>query len=168
MSTQQWLWSLRLAVVACLISFSASYAAASSAADSSEKDSATATYQINSDACIKCHRRNGQMLGHHGQDAMKMSCSTCHGEQGEHPKKPNNLKVFGEQAPTSVALQQDVCLKCHSPAKLGEREWTHNVHANKLSCAACHQLHSPTEPMANLSLKARSDVCRRCHTGKQE
>ena len=69
MSTRQWLWSLRLGAMALLLSFSAT--------------SAEPAKQINSDACMKCHKRNGQMLGHHGQDAMKMTCSSCHGEKGD-------------------------------------------------------------------------------------
>lgn len=95
MSTRQWLWSLRLGAMALLLSFSAT--------------SAEPAKQINSDACMKCHKRNGQMLGHHGQDAMKMTCSSCHGEKGDHPKKPNDLVVFGLNEASEAAVQLKVC-----------------------------------------------------------
>uniref|UniRef100_Q0HPZ1 Formate-dependent nitrite reductase n=1 Tax=Shewanella sp. (strain MR-7) TaxID=60481 RepID=Q0HPZ1_SHESR len=154
MSTRQWLWSLRLGVVAVLLSFSAT--------------SAEPARQINNDACMKCHKRNGQMLGHHGQDAMKMTCSSCHGEKGDHPKKPNDLVVFGLNEASETTVQLQACQKCHRPAKLSSQEWTHNVHAQKVACAACHKLHSPTEPMADMTPKVRSELCRNCHTGQQE
>lgn len=154
MSIRQWLWSLRLGAMALLLSFSAT--------------SAESAMQINSDACIKCHKRNGQMLGHHGQDAMKMTCSSCHGEKGDHPKKPNDLVVFGLNDASEAAVQFKACQKCHLPAKLSSQEWTHDVHAQKVACAACHKLHSPTDPMADMTLKVRSELCRTCHTGQQE
>lgn len=50
--------------------------------------------KINSDPCVKCHKRNGLMQGHHGQDQLNMSCSTCHGEKGNHPRKPNDLRYL--------------------------------------------------------------------------
>ncbi|MCD8558286.1 MAG: nitrite reductase [Shewanella xiamenensis] len=154
MSKRQWLWSLRLGAATLLLSFSAM--------------SAEPANQINSDACMKCHKRNGQMLGHHGQDAMKMTCSSCHGEKGDHPKKPNDLVVFGLNEASEAAVQLKVCQKCHMPAKLSSQEWTHNVHAQKVACAACHKLHSPTDPMAEMTPKVRSELCSSCHTGKQE
>lgn len=100
MSKRQWLWSLRLGAAALLLSFSAM--------------SAEPANQINSDACMKCHKRNGQMLGHHGQDAMKMSCSSCHGEKGDHPKKPNDMVVFGMEESSDLTVQLRVCQKCHT------------------------------------------------------
>lgn len=154
MSTRQWLWSLRLGLAALLLSFAAT--------------SAEPANQINSDACMKCHKRNGQMLGHHGQDAMKMTCSSCHGEKGDHPKKPNDLVVFGAQDGSELSVQLRVCQKCHTKKKLSDADWTHNVHAKKVPCAACHKLHSPTEPMADMTPKVRSELCRNCHTGQQE
>nr|WP_320127105.1 nitrite reductase [uncultured Shewanella sp.] len=153
MSKRQWLWSIRLGAIALLLSFGAT--------------SAESALQINSDmSCMKCHKRNGQMLGHHGQDAMKMTCSTCHGEKGDHPKKPNDIVVFGLKDGSELDTQLAVCHKCHIQRKQGETEWTHNVHAQKVPCAACHKLHSPTEPMADMTPKVRSELCRNCHSGQ--
>ncbi|GIU14750.1 nitrite reductase [Shewanella glacialipiscicola] len=155
MSKIKWLWSIRLGAIALLLSFSAA--------------SAESPLQINSDAaCMKCHKRNGSMLGHHGQDTMKMSCSSCHGEKGDHPKKPNDLVVFSLQEGSELDKQLAVCRKCHTPKKLSAADWTHNVHAKKVPCAACHKLHSATDPMAEMTPKVRSELCSSCHAGKQE
>ncbi|MGL4936926.1 nitrite reductase [Shewanella sp.] len=154
MSTGQWLWSFRLGCAALLLSFAAS--------------SAEPVNQINHDACMKCHKRNGQMLGHHGQDAMNMSCSSCHGEKGSHPRKPNDLVLFGMQAATEPALQLAACMSCHTAEQLSEADWTHNVHAEKVVCAGCHKLHSAVEPMADMTPQVRSQLCRNCHIELQE
>ncbi|HCD14870.1 MULTISPECIES: cytochrome c3 family protein [Shewanella] len=120
--------------------------------------------KINSDPCVKCHKRNGLMQGHHGQDQLNMSCSTCHGEKGKHPRKPNDLRVFTPQEGIAPATQNATCLKCHQPQKLAEKEWTHNVHADKLSCAACHKLHPLDDPMKQATGTQHSKLCRDCHT----
>lgn len=152
MSRRLCLWSLGLGAVVLLLSVTAK--------------SAEPATQINHDACMKCHKRNGQMLGHHGQDLRKMSCSSCHGEKGDHPKKPNDLVVFGLQDASEPKVQFGVCQKCHTPATLSDAEWTHNVHAQKVPCAACHQLHRPIEPMADMTQSVRSELCRHCHSGQ--
>ena len=66
-------------------------------------NSADSTEQINNDSCMKCHKRNGAMQGHHAQEQLKMSCSSCHGEQGNHPKKPNDLMVFSAESILKMA-----------------------------------------------------------------
>ncbi|MGX9461811.1 multiheme c-type cytochrome [Shewanella sp. A14] len=127
-------------------------------------NSANATEQINNDPCMRCHKRNGTMQGHHAQDQLKMSCSSCHGDQGNHPKKPNDLMVFSSESDITTAAKNNVCLKCHVPQKLAKSEWTHNVHAQKVSCTSCHKLHPHLDPIMGLHAKQRSNVCRNCHT----
>ena len=126
--------------------------------------SADSIYKINSGPCVKCHKRNGLMQGHHAQDARNMSCSSCHGEKGNHPRKPNDLMVFSSESEISLESKNAVCLKCHIPEKLAAKEWTHNVHAQKLSCPSCHTLHSVVDPIVGLSAKDHSHLCRDCHT----
>ncbi|MGP1719571.1 cytochrome c3 family protein [Shewanella frigidimarina] len=127
-------------------------------------NSADSTEQINNDSCMKCHKRNGAMQGHHAQEQLKMSCSSCHGEQGNHPKKPNDLMVFSAENNMTIDTKNGVCLKCHSPKKIAQAEWTHNVHAQKVSCTSCHKLHPESDPIMGLGAKDRSNVCRNCHT----
>ncbi|MDD8061218.1 MULTISPECIES: multiheme c-type cytochrome [Shewanella] len=122
------------------------------------------TEQINNDSCMKCHKRNGKMQGHHALDELNLSCSSCHGEKGNHPKKPNDLMVFSADSDFAVATQNQVCLTCHIPKKLADTEWTHNVHAQKVACSACHQLHPQTDRIMTLTTKQRSDECQRCHS----
>jgi cytochrome c-type protein NrfB len=131
---------------------------------SQEANSADSTEQMNNDSCMKCHKRNGAMQGYHAHDSLKMSCSSCHGEKGRHPRKPNDLMVFSSDNNISVDAKNAVCLKCHTPKKLAKAEWTHNVHAIKTSCTSCHKVHPKLDPMLGLSAKERSHVCRNCHT----
>jgi cytochrome c-type protein NrfB len=131
---------------------------------SQEANSADSTEQINNDSCMKCHKRNGSMQGNHAQDRLKMSCSSCHGEKGNHPRKPNDLMVFSSENDITIDAKNGVCLKCHTVKKLAKAEWTHNVHAQKTSCTSCHKLHPKSDPMMGLSVKDRSNVCRNCHT----
>ena len=122
------------------------------------------TGKINNDSCMKCHKRNGAMQGYHSHDSLKMSCSSCHGEKGNHPRKPNDLMMFSSDNDIPVTAKNAVCLKCHTPTKLADAEWTHNVHAQKTSCTSCHQLHPKLDPMLGLSDSERSNKCQNCHS----
>ncbi|MFQ6372043.1 nitrite reductase [Shewanella sp. YIC-542] len=121
------------------------------------------TLKINSDPCVKCHKRNGTMHGVHGQDSKHFKCATCHGEKGNHPRKPNNIRVFAPDAAIAPKDQNKTCLRCHRPEKLAAGEWTHTVHANKVSCAACHKLHPAEDPMTKAVGTEHSQLCRQCH-----
>ncbi|MCL1150484.1 multiheme c-type cytochrome [Shewanella ulleungensis] len=151
MSRNNWLLMLSVGVLSLTLISQAAHCA-----DSTE--------QINNDSCMKCHKRNGKMQGHHAQDGLNLSCSSCHGEKGNHPKKPNNLMVFSADNEIPLIAQNAVCLTCHRATNLGKSEWTHNVHAQKVNCSSCHQLHPQTDPMMTLTAKQRSIECQRCHS----
>lgn len=124
--------------------------------------------EINKGSCIKCHKRNGKMLGLHGNDALALQCQNCHGEKGKHPRKPSSLVRFGVGTSTTLDKQREACMTCHDPQALSHAEWTHDVHANKLSCAACHELHRESDPMLMIEPKKRSQLCKKCHSVKRE
>lgn len=128
------------------------------------KDSSLA---INEGSCIKCHKRNGKIFGLHANDAMGLDCQSCHGEKGKHPRKPNSVVRFGIDAQTQVAKQVEVCMECHDPQLLSIADWTHDVHANKVACSGCHQLHLEVDPMIGLEPKQHSQLCRDCHAKKE-
>ncbi|MCL2906124.1 MULTISPECIES: nitrite reductase [Shewanella] len=149
-----WRTVLGVATLVCLLGFGT--------AGTANAETSTAL-KINDGPCLKCHKRNGTMLGVHGQDKMHFTCSTCHGEQGVHPRKPNDIRVFNPDPENAPQEQNKTCLRCHRPEKLAAGEWTHNVHANKVSCAACHQLHPATDPMTQMTGTQHSQLCRQCH-----
>ncbi|MBV7316667.1 multiheme c-type cytochrome [Shewanella sp. NIFS-20-20] len=121
-----------------------------------------AASQIHDNACYKCHKKNGTMLGVHANDALAITCNDCHGEKGGHPRKPSSMVIFNSTQSTPQA-QTDRCLACHDPEVLARHDWTHNAHSNKVDCADCHQLHPDQDPMVKIPATTRTELCRRCH-----
>ncbi|WP_110458289.1 cytochrome c3 family protein [Shewanella algidipiscicola] len=119
--------------------------------------------QINQDKCVKCHKRNGLMAGVHGNDALALTCQSCHGEKGKHPRQPSLIIGFSADSSTKVTAQVDSCSQCHEHDVLYQADWTHAVHSNKVGCANCHQLHSDSDPMMTLATEERSALCGKCH-----
>ncbi|ABV38167.1 hypothetical protein Ssed_3563 [Shewanella sediminis HAW-EB3] len=121
---------------------------------------------INQNSCMKCHKRNGAMFGLHANAALAIECQSCHGERGKHPKKGSSIRRFSSDNSTSVAEQTGACLECHDHEIIAMADWTHNVHADKVNCASCHQLHVEYDPMLQITVKERSQLCRGCHLVK--
>ncbi|MGI2261119.1 cytochrome c3 family protein [Shewanella sp. GXUN23E] len=121
---------------------------------------------IHKSPCMKCHKRNGNMQGIHA-NVQVVSCVDCHGEQEGHPRKASNLIAFNSEE-TPAATQVEPCLKCHESSAIGDLEWTHNVHSNKVSCSRCHQLHPTDDPMKSITADDRAKLCRQCHQSKQD
>lgn len=118
---------------------------------------------IHKNPCYKCHKRNGSMLGVHANNALAISCNDCHGEKQGHPRKASDLIAFTPSA-SQADKQNNVCLNCHRPQLLGQVDWTHNVHSNKVSCASCHQLHPEYDAVLTQTKAERSQLCVKCHT----
>lgn len=123
-----------------------------------------AEFKINENKqCIMCHKRNGVMLGVHANDALDISCQDCHGEKEGHPRKASNLVGFSQKSKADAETQTRSCLKCHDHDVLATHDWTHDAHSNKVNCAGCHTLHANTDPMVDVSVKDRSELCSSCH-----
>ncbi|MFV7782461.1 cytochrome c3 family protein [Shewanella marisflavi] len=118
-------------------------------------------------SCIKCHKRNGKLEGIHASPGLAILCQDCHGPKGTHPKKGSTLNTFGPDSSLTAEQRTGICLSCHDHQALGEVEWTHNVHANRLSCDSCHKLHPESDPMLSLSKQQHSQLCVSCHKVKQ-
>ncbi|PKH56632.1 nitrite reductase [Shewanella sp. Choline-02u-19] len=114
-------------------------------------------------ACLKCHKRNGQMLGLHANQGLALTCEDCHGEKGKHPRKGASIIAFGAKSDTAIKTQAQQCLACHEHQQLATVHWTHNVHAKRVSCGQCHQLHPETDPALLLSGPALNQSCAKCH-----
>ena len=59
-------------------------------------------------------------------------------------------------------------MSCHEPKPLREALWAHDVHATKLTCTSCHQLHPAKEPMVGIPEKSRIKLCIDCHSKQHE
>lgn len=118
---------------------------------------------IDSSQCLKCHKRNGNMLGLHANQGLAITCEDCHGQKGKHPRKDSKIIRFGVKSDTQTKRQVEQCLACHDHEELAQAYWTHNVHATRVSCAQCHQLHSETDPALTLIGPAMSQSCAKCH-----
>ncbi|KFZ37624.1 hypothetical protein HR45_09375 [Shewanella mangrovi] len=153
MSRNTWRTVLGAATLVCLMSFSPANADNSAAPN------------INQDPCLKCHKRNGTMQGVHGNEQLQLSCSNCHGEKGIHPRKPNDIMVFTTDITLPPLEANQRCWQCHDATTLGEQAWFHNMHANKLYCWSCHQLHPQDDPALQ---PPSSQVCRRCHAEQSQ
>ena len=95
-------------------------------------------------------------------------CESCHGDGTEHLKPPVEgekrlppVTTFRHGAASSVAEQNKACMSCHDD---GQRmHWRGSSHdAEDLSCASCHTVHAPRDPI--LSASDQTGVCVTCHT----
>ncbi|MGL6265394.1 cytochrome c nitrite reductase pentaheme subunit [Aeromonas jandaei] len=133
-------------------------------------------------ACTDCHKeqRDG-MHGKHGQatnpnNLAPVTCTNCHGQPS--PKHREGVKdvmrfsdSFNNKQSTEsypIAEQNGVCMSCHEPKELREALWAHDVHATKLTCTSCHQLHPAKEPMVEIPEKSRIKLCVDCHSKQHE
>ena len=126
-------------------------------------------------ACIKCHKQDKEkMLGIHAEQLSPntnapISCRNCHGNTS--PSHRNGVKdvmkfesdIFKEKQLYRADEQNGVCFSCHEPQKLQAAFWPHDVHANKISCTACHQLHPQDDTVLKIEKKDQPALCVSCH-----
>lgn len=105
----------------------------------------------------------GKSITGNPEDAM---CGTCHGDLTEHNKKPRTPGLvpvtFGKKAPAEPQIE--ACLNCH---QAGSRiHWKGSKHEQtKQSCASCHRLHAPKDPV--MVAETQASVCFDCHKDRR-
>ncbi|WP_337072870.1 cytochrome c nitrite reductase pentaheme subunit [Aeromonas veronii] len=133
-------------------------------------------------ACTDCHKEQVEgMHGKHGQatnpnNLAPVTCTNCHGQPSpQHREGVKDVMRFSDsfkdkQSTESypIAEQNGVCMSCHEPKVLREALWAHDVHATKLTCTSCHQLHPAKEPMVVIPEKSRIKLCVDCHSKQHE
>ncbi|QNF18513.1 cytochrome c nitrite reductase pentaheme subunit [Aeromonas jandaei] len=133
-------------------------------------------------ACTNCHKEQSDgMHGKHGQatnpnNLAPVTCTNCHGQPSpQHREGVKDVMRFSDsfnnkQSTESypIAEQNGVCMSCHEPKELREALWAHDVHATKLTCTSCHQLHPAKEPMVEIPEKSRIKLCVDCHSKQHE
>ncbi|MGL6418366.1 cytochrome c nitrite reductase pentaheme subunit [Aeromonas allosaccharophila] len=133
-------------------------------------------------ACTDCHKEQSEgMHGKHGQatnpnNLAPVTCTNCHGlPSPQHREGVKDVMRFSDsfnnkQSTESypISEQNGVCMSCHEPKVLREALWAHDVHATKLTCTSCHQLHPAKEPMVGIPEKSRIKLCVDCHSKQHE
>jgi DmsE family decaheme c-type cytochrome len=134
------------------------------------------------DTCLTCHDENPVVMAifqtKHGNPADtrtpfgkgQLQCEACHGPGGNHTgrikrgeSRPPMIR-FSRDSIAPVSVQNGVCLTCHE--KSLSANWHAGPHAaNNVACAACHDLHTPKDPV--LSTRTQPDVCFTCHAAKR-
>ncbi|HIC8863427.1 TPA: Nrf-like electron transfer protein NetB [Aeromonas hydrophila] len=126
--------------------------------------------------CEKCHDGEEGMHGKHGQvtnpnTGEQVTCTNCHGNASADHRKQRGGMVdvmrFGNDA-FPLSQQNGVCMSCHEPDDLRKALWAHDVHATRVSCTSCHQLHPAKEPMVGIPEKSRIKLCVDCHRKQHE
>ncbi|MFQ2499228.1 cytochrome c nitrite reductase pentaheme subunit [Aeromonas caviae] len=133
-------------------------------------------------ACTDCHKEQVEgMHGKHGQatnpnNLAPVTCTNCHGQPSpQHREGVKDVMRFSDSFKDKqsterypIAEQNGVCMSCHEPKVLRQALWAHDVHATKLTCTSCHQLHPAKEPMVAIPEKSRIKLCVDCHSKQHE
>ncbi|WP_337072736.1 cytochrome c nitrite reductase pentaheme subunit [Aeromonas veronii] len=126
--------------------------------------------------CDKCHDGNEGMHGKHASVTNPntneaVTCTNCHGNPSAQHRKQRggivDVMRFGDDA-FPLSQQNGVCMSCHEPDDLRKALWAHDVHATRVTCTSCHQLHPAKEPMVGIPEKARIKLCVDCHSKQHE
>lgn len=95
-----------------------------------------------------------------------LQCEACHGPGEAHAgaqREGGNVLpgiTFGQDAPTTVGEQNQLCLGCH---EAGSRHgWDGSAHElAEVSCAACHQVHADQDRV--FDALGQQQACFECH-----
>ncbi len=148
----------------------------------SDEASAPGLSRQGADTCLRCHDESSDFPvmaifdTPHGQRSDPRSpmaglqCEACHGAGGEHAarRRPGEerppMPHFGPHASAPMPEQNQACLGCHQDRS--RQHWSGSEHeAADLSCAACHRVHAPADPV--LDRRTQNDVCTDCHRRQQ-
>ena len=168
----------------CLYGYSI-HAVADTSAVQSEASSARHEVKLFRDKdykCIQCHKDSQQTIHQtHTPEKFEemgktLNCTTCHGNIG--PEHREDASVVTKYAPAQSQMgtekvhisQQGIldangqCMDCHSPERLQEASWTHDVHAKNLTCSNCHDVHAAKQSqILSLDRKEKIKMCVDCH-----
>lgn len=127
------------------------------------------------DTCLSCHNDERMLLifqTPHGEGMdpntpfAHLQCESCHGPGGEHTSRRQvgaghpPIRDFGPGSTTDTRVQNGACLQCHS--RHMDVGWEGSAHQrNEVSCADCHKVHVPVDPVSRVSQQSR--VCFDCH-----
>jgi len=173
-------------LIICIYGFSSSALAETSPTSNVDQNSTrhVVTYNLDSDyKCTQCHQDAKPALqGTHGAlvtEALgkEVKCVQCHDSVSAAHREnspqvtkysPAQSKIASGKHQLSVdAILQSTanCTSCHTPEKLQEQNWTHDVHAKNATCSNCHVVHADGEKVGIQAQpkKQQIEVCVTCH-----
>ncbi|MBE8577910.1 cytochrome c nitrite reductase pentaheme subunit [Vibrio sp. OPT18] len=132
--------------------------------------------------CVQCHKDSKEtVLGSHGESAhallgREVNCTDCHSsispdhregapkvvKYREAQSQPGTDKVYLD--PSLILDANSQCIDCHTPDDLREASWTHDVHAQNLTCSNCHDVHATEAKVLGLDKKQTIKLCVDCHS----
>lgn len=142
------------------------------------------TFNRDSDyKCTQCHKDSKETLaGTHGKKVIEalgkeVKCVQCHDSiSAQHrDNSPKVTKYFSAQSKAAQDKHQlnvenildstANCNSCHTPEKLREQNWTHDVHAKNATCSNCHSVHAEGEGkgIQSKSETDQKEYCVTCH-----
>jgi len=135
--------------------------------------------------CVRCHKKSQKTLhGTHGQRVIEeigreVKCVECHGKISRNHRvdAPQVIKFAPAQSRIgtvhTVLLDSDAilkasanCIDCHTPDKLREKAWVHDVHAKNATCSSCHSVHAKGAKVGVQALDKKQIIgmCVDCHS----
>jgi len=108
---------------------------------------------MQSNACTQCHVTGyDPKTGAWREDGV--ACEACHSPiPANHPEQD-----------MPVNKTTDLCRTCHTEARFGWDTWKASVHfQNNIVCTTCHDPHSTSFKLSNLSDADASALCKNCH-----
>jgi DmsE family decaheme c-type cytochrome len=130
-----------------------------------------ATY-IGDKGCLECHEQFEQ--GYRGTPhyqamdprtpAARLGCESCHGPASLHAEDPS-VHLLPDLSVNSPEAVNATCATCH---RRGEHAlWQGSQHESRgLSCASCHNIHTPKSPENALASVSEMALCATCHRDK--
>ncbi|MCX2789211.1 cytochrome c nitrite reductase pentaheme subunit [Vibrio sp. Sgm 5] len=132
--------------------------------------------------CLQCHKdaKDTLNLSHDPQALLsqgkQLNCTNCHSNIGpDHREGASEVIKFSavqSQAvhdkvfldPSLILKANSQCVDCHTPLKLRESHWTHDVHAKNLTCSNCHDVHAAKAKALAYDRKELIKQCVDCHS----
>ncbi|WP_367986558.1 cytochrome c3 family protein [Vibrio sp. NTOU-M3] len=172
-------WSVRAVCIVLFTTFSGCmfYAHAEETFSAQLSPSNTLEHiQKENKRCIRCHQKERLLkqisaihsVGKHASSEYENNCTACHGDKEKHPKDDHTIIPQRDSLLFSAWEQNQRCVSCHSPILLRHSDWTHDVHAAKLTCSNCHQLHRSQDPIIGIQPRFRIGLCVTCHESMKQ
>jgi len=177
---------INVMLILCIYGLSSTVSAETPAQENAQKDNTrhVVTYNRDSDyKCTQCHKDSKQALqGTHGEKVIEklgkeVKCVQCHDNiSAEHRENAPLVTKYSpaqsKQAKNKHQLNFDSilnstanCNACHTPERLREDNWTHDVHAKNATCSNCHVVHADgkKQGIQAKGKKQQVEFCVTCH-----
>ena len=128
---------------------------------------------VGMDTCASCHEKIVKDFNRsaHGRIVVSsdkiqgQACEACHGAGSLHVEAQD--KQEKKATIINPGKRPEACYKCHLEKKAEmSLQYHHPVPEGKMSCADCHDPHSPdgsVKPGAASSIINKNEVCAKCH-----